>query len=109
MQAWDEGWAFYAGSLEGPDVGGTDEGQMIYALAEKRCENFKTCSGDTDDDDLTGVSAVNAELLTLRQSGQSAIQELDCDTAEATKEEIVAQMVVPLVQGVLRYAPILLF
>ncbi|CAN0536084.1 unnamed protein product, partial [Scytosiphon promiscuus] len=45
--AWDEGWAFYTGSLEGTDVGGTpDEGQMLYALAEKRCENFKTCSGD---------------------------------------------------------------
>ncbi|CAN0041796.1 unnamed protein product, partial [Hapterophycus canaliculatus] len=101
--AWDEGWAFYAGSLEGAAVGGTeDEGQMLYALAEKRCENFMTCSGDNDGDDLSGVSAVNKDILAKWQTGQSNIQELDCVSAKAIKEDIVALMIVPLVQGVLR-------
>merc|ERR1719515_212138 len=39
--AWDEGWAFYAGSLEGTD--GSGSGQMIHQLAEKRCADFGTC------------------------------------------------------------------
>ncbi|CAN0425980.1 unnamed protein product, partial [Scytosiphon promiscuus] len=101
--AWDEGWAFYTGSLEGTDVGGTpDEGQMLYALAEKRCENFKTCSGDNDDNDLTGTSAVNNDILALWQTGQGHIQNFDCTLAEAVKDDIVTLMTVPLVQGVLR-------
>merc|ERR1719159_1248574 len=39
--AWDEGWAFYAGSLEGTD--GSGDGQMLHQLAEKRCKDFGTC------------------------------------------------------------------
>jgi hypothetical protein len=38
VMAWDEGWAFYAGSLEGPD--GMGSGVQPYSLAEKRCEDF---------------------------------------------------------------------
>merc|ERR1719272_2164327 len=41
VHAWDEGWAFYAGSLEGTD--GSGKGALVYALAEKRCQNFGTC------------------------------------------------------------------
>ena len=33
--AWDEGWAFYAGSTEGTD--GSGEGFMLHQLATKRC------------------------------------------------------------------------
>merc|ERR1719380_246917 len=48
VHAWDEGVAFYAGSLEGPNVGGSSAGEMVYRLAEKRCANFGTCeSGKT--------------------------------------------------------------
>ncbi|CAM9655355.1 unnamed protein product, partial [Scytosiphon promiscuus] len=102
--AWDEGWAFYTGSLEGTDVGGTpDEGQMLYALAEKRCENFKTCSGDNDDNDLVGTSAVNNDILALWQTGQGHIQNFECTLAEVVKDDIVTLMTVPLVQGLLRY------
>jgi Notch-like protein len=43
VHAWDEGVAFYAGSLEGPNVGGSSAGEMVYRLAEKRCANFGTC------------------------------------------------------------------
>jgi hypothetical protein len=41
VHAWDEGVAFYTGSLEGTD--GAGSGVMPYALADKRCANFKTC------------------------------------------------------------------
>ena len=42
VMAWDEGWAFYAGSLEGPD--GMGSGVQPYSLAEKRCEDFGQAS-----------------------------------------------------------------
>merc|ERR1719247_2754950 len=45
VHAWDEGVAFYAGSLEGKVQGGNSAGKLAYRLAEKRCANFGTCSG----------------------------------------------------------------
>lgn len=102
--AWDEGWAFYTGSIEGATVGGdtTDGGQMLYALAEKRCENFKTCSGDGDEDDLTGVSAINTDILALWEAGQQHLLDEECDEAADVIEDIVPLMAVPLIQGLLR-------
>ena len=41
VRAWDEAVAFYTGSLEGSD--GNGNGKLLYALADKRCKNFKTC------------------------------------------------------------------
>ncbi|MEO0631472.1 MAG: hypothetical protein AAFY46_12230, partial [Planctomycetota bacterium] len=100
VHAWDEGWAFYAGSLED----GTGSGVQVYALAETRCANFFTCTGDDDGDASTGRSAVNAELLSLYQEGQLALNAGNCNGAALVVREIVKQMTVPLIQGVLRYA-----
>ena len=36
VHAWDEGVAFYTGSLEGTAQGGNPAGKMVYRLAEKR-------------------------------------------------------------------------
>ncbi|CAM9357759.1 unnamed protein product [Discosporangium mesarthrocarpum] len=99
--AWDEGWAFYAGSLEGPI--GTGDGQLIYSLAEKRCENFGTCTGDDDGSNVLGLSAVNAKLLDLFADGQTGLLEGKCDDVVDIKDQIVDLMTIPLVQGVLRY------
>ena len=46
VHAWDEGVAFYTGSLQGTD--GAGSGKMVYALADKRCKNFKTCGAAGD-------------------------------------------------------------
>ena len=43
---------------------------MVYALAEKRCQNFATCTADDDGSDIEGRSAVNADLLELFEQGQ---------------------------------------
>ena len=46
INAWDEGVAFSVGSLEGTE-GNSREGNygtLLYALAERRCIDFKTCS-----------------------------------------------------------------
>lgn len=68
---------------------------MVYALAEKRCENFGTCNG-------AGVSQVNVDLLDLWTQGKAHLEAFECDDAAAVVEEIVPLMAVPLVQGLLR-------
>lgn len=99
--AWDEGWAFYAGSLE--EVDGSGDGKLLYALADKRCENFKTCSGDEDGNDLSGTAAVNKEILELFREGVQYLLDGNCDDVTAIKDKIVDLMTIPLVQGLLRY------
>eukprot|EP00466_Bigelowiella_natans_P008935 jgi/Bigna1/133614/aug1.22_g8322 len=95
VHAWDEAWAFYAGSLEGKD--GSGSGRLTYALAEKRCSQFGTCV------DGTQRARVNDEIITLFNRGQQQIIAGQCDAAAATKDEIINKMTVPLLQGALRY------
>ena len=44
LQHWDEAWAFYAGSLEGP-AGTPGLGMQPYSLAEKRCAGQAPADG----------------------------------------------------------------
>eukprot|EP00933_Yihiella_yeosuensis_P038728 TRINITY_DN3266_c0_g1_i4.p1 TRINITY_DN3266_c0_g1~~TRINITY_DN3266_c0_g1_i4.p1 ORF type:complete len:491 (-),score=121.57 TRINITY_DN3266_c0_g1_i4:759-2231(-) len=101
VHAWDEGWAFYAGSLEGKDVGGSSSGKLVYRLAEKRCANFGTCTGANG---ANKISAVNDALLPLFQKGQLTLLQGKCAEVVPIKRRIVELMSVPLVQGALRYA-----
>ena len=66
VHAWDEAWAFYAGSLEGE--AGSQGGAMLYRLAEKRCTNFNTCHNG-------GISVVNKQILDLFKQGKTALGE----------------------------------
>lgn len=99
LQHWDEAWAFYAGSLEGPS--GPGIGVQPYSLAEKRCVGFLTCTGP---DRVSGGSEVNRRLRRLFRAGQTSLVDGQCAMARAQAEAIVQQMAVPLVQGMLRYA-----
>lgn len=90
VHAWDEGWAFYAGSLEGTD--GSGSGQMGHMLAEKRASNF----APTND--------VNAALLELFIQGKGLLNDGECAAANLLIPQIVSKMVVPNIQGALRYA-----
>merc|ERR1719364_284451 len=106
VHAWDEGVAFYAGSLEGTEQGGSSSGKMVYRLAEKRCANFGTCgpAGDA----TSGISMVNNELFKagtgLFPHGRDLLQQGECSKVRPIVEQIVSLMTVPLVQGTLRYA-----
>jgi len=109
VHAWDEGVAFYTGSLEGINAGGKQEGSctasastgcMIHALADKRCMNYKTCVGGT----ATGPSRVNKKLFEQFGLGRDVILQNKCDDAVKHLNIVVQQMTVPLVQGALRYA-----
>jgi Notch-like protein len=104
VHAWDEGVAFYTGSLEGKAQGGTSSGKLAYRLAEKRCANFGTCSGE---DKISGISNVNHELFKvggLFPQGRDLLHEGKCGDVRAVVDDIVKIMTVPLVQGTLRYA-----
>lgn len=92
VKHWEEGWAFYAGSLEGPD--GSGSGTLLYALAEEYCALFGTCSKN-------GRAAVNDALLLLYKEGRQQIQAENCAEVIDTKIKIIRKMIVPLVQGFL--------
>lgn len=96
VQAWDEAVAFYVGSLEGDD--GTGSGNLLYALADKRCLEFGTC-----DDDDSKTSHVNEEVMELFDTGKAQMLSGECSGLIGTKDSIVEHMTVPLVQGTLRY------
>ncbi len=97
VHAWDEGVAFYTGTLEGER--GEGKGQLLYALADKRCGDYNTCV-----DDLNTMSAVNKELFELFAVGQSQLLGSKCDDARVTTARIVDLMYIPLIQGTMRYA-----
>jgi len=100
VHAWDEGVAFYTGTLEGETAGGNSAGEMSYRLAEKRCANFGTCTGS---DGVTGISKVNQEIFELFDEGQANLLELECEDAKANMEDIQAKALIPLIQGTIRY------
>merc|ERR1719331_1420926 len=93
VHAWDEGVAFYTGTLEGTAAGGNSDGRLVYRLAEKRCANFDTCGANGGE--ASGTSQVNHALFPL--CGEGAL-------VRPVVNKIVSLMTVPLVQGTLRYA-----
>jgi len=101
VHAWDEGVAFYTGSLEGAAYGGSPYGKLLYRLAEKRCKNFGTCSTEYP---TSGTSQVNTELFELFATGRDLLQQGNCSSVRPLVNQIVSLMTVPLVQGSLRYA-----
>ena len=109
MHYWDEGWAFYAGSQQ--EVGSTSTGDLAYELAEKRCSDFNTCGPagyveGVDGNQGSGArpSLVNRNLVALYNVGLVQLNSADCAGATATKDLIVSQMTIPLIQGTIKYA-----
>jgi len=98
--AWDEGVAFWTGSLEGTD--GSGSGKMIAALADKRCQNFGTCGATGTA--TTGTAKVNIEFFALSARARDYLYGGRCSLVRPVVTEVVKQMAVPLLQGTLRYA-----
>jgi hypothetical protein len=103
VHAWDEAVAFYAGSTVGKSYGTSTTGKLQFALADKRCKNFKTCTNG-----FSGGSQVNADILALFNAGKEAARtgvaaNGDCDTLDTLMDKISALSLVPFVQGVMRY------
>jgi hypothetical protein len=103
VHAWDEAVAFYAGSSVGGSYGTSDAGKLQFALADKRCKNFQTCT-----DGFSGTSQANADILALFNAGKESartgvIADDDCGTLDSLMDKISALSLVPFVQGVMRY------
>tara|TARA_B110000977_G_scaffold122234_1_gene157073 strand:- start:496 stop:2106 length:1611 start_codon:yes stop_codon:yes gene_type:complete len=105
VKAWDEAVAFWAGSQTRDEPYATsNEGNFLYKLGDKRCENFRTCSGDVTG--FTGMSKVNRELISLFNRGKeiARVGKVDsCDPLDDIHEKIGTLMLVPFIQGTLRY------
>jgi len=97
VHAWDEGWAFYAGSQVGTD--GADSGDLLYGLANSRCKNFGTCK-----DGATGNSNANIKALAAAIAGRDDITTAKCTGGTTQLKILTEQMTVPLIQGTLKYA-----
>eukprot|EP00804_Cyclotella_cryptica_P013469 CCRYP_005189-RB/>CCRYP_005189-RB protein AED:0.02 eAED:0.02 QI:1281/1/1/1/1/1/2/160/359 len=100
VHAWDEGVCFYTGSVEGQDA--KESGYLLHELADKRCQNFKTC-GPTGSD-LSGTSALNYAVFDLFALGNFQLQSGNCQAARDTVKHITQLMYVPMIQGTMRYA-----
>ena len=98
--AWDEGVAFWTGSLEGTD--GSGSGKMVAALADKRCQNFATCGAAGTA--TTGTAKVNVNFFALSAEARDYLYGGRCSRVRPVVTAIVKQMAVPLLQGTLRYA-----
>lgn len=86
----DQAVAYYVGSEE-------LTGPFYYNLAVSRCGNFDTC-------DASGKAPVNNvawnEFAAMKQSLASS----NCNAAATSMNKVIDHMVVPLIQGTLRYA-----
>ena len=105
---WDKGMAYYFGSLEGEYQTSADiasKGNLLYALAQKRCSEFGTCATPTD---RTTLAAVNDKIQSAAIDGSEnyLYHQVACNDAglELAFKGMVSQMTVPLVQGLLKYA-----
>ena len=104
MHAWDEGVAFYTGSLAADDPIAAG-GKLIWALAEKRCKNYQTCGPNGDSTSLSGTTAkVNNDHLFEFNKGRDALQAGKCAEVRPIVRKVVSLMTIPLIQGTIRYA-----
>jgi hypothetical protein len=98
VHALDEAVAFYTGEF--PE--GSSIGKLVFALAEKRCSDFKTCGKNGDSSE--GKAKVNHEIFADFDRMQTALRAKECVSARTIKESIARQLFVPMIQGTLRYA-----
>ena len=101
---WDKGMAYYVGSQEGTTTGAST-GNLLYNLAQKRCEEFGTCATTTDS---STIAAANKEAIAKATEGMAYFVHTQLSCADPQLDtifrNIVSQMTVPLVQGMLKYA-----
>jgi len=111
MEYWEGAAAIYIGSLEGEEGNEVDDsgsrayGKSNYALADKRCRNFKTC-GPTRDSDASKfyTAPTNTKILSFFAAGTQAAFAGDYALMRDYQKQISSKMAVPYIQGTYRYA-----
>ena len=110
VKFWDTGMAYYYGSLEGEYQTSADnaaKGNLLYALAQKRCAEFGTCATTTDSSTIAAVNTNVQSVTGFGKQGYDLIyMQKACNDAnlDLAFKGMVSQMTVPLVQGMLKYA-----
>lgn len=97
---WDAFAAFYIGSLEGVDLGGSDEiidGVMLWNLANKRAATFNTLNDEF-------YAEINDEMIYILYSGQSELDRNNCLNIEKSANEAMHLMLMPIIQNNIWYA-----
>jgi hypothetical protein len=97
---WDAFAAFYIGSMEGVEVGGSDEtvdGVMLWNLANKRAVTFNTLNDDF-------FAEINDEMVDLLFAGQSELDRSNCLNIEKSANKIMHLMLMPIIQNNIWYA-----
>mmetsp|Transcript_22439 Transcript_22439/g.32796 ORF Transcript_22439/g.32796 Transcript_22439/m.32796 type:complete len:763 (-) Transcript_22439:139-2427(-) len=99
VNAWDEAVAFFVGSLEGPRWPGADpdDGMLLFNLGTKRAANFGTTAE-------SGTGKFNVDLMEFFDAGKGALERNDCKEVLNIVHKIERITLIPLMQGVLRYA-----
>ena len=59
--------AYYMGSLEGTDDGGSYDGSLIHMLANRMCVHFGTCSDENN-------AVINERIMSLVYAGQGELE-----------------------------------
>ena len=102
--AWDEGWAFYTGSLVAATAAdsarsspASADGVLIWEISEKRGADFGTL-------DTTGPSKANVKALAAAIAGRDQILASTCSGLPDQLTILTEQMTVPLVQSTIKYA-----
>merc|ERR1712194_844174 len=106
IAAWDGAAAVYVGSLEGADGNndpGGSYGKAPYALADKRCRNYRNCGPGLDEFTKDVTSNINTKILSLFSAGSLAAWEGDYNQLDKIIRLISNKAAVPLIQGTLRY------
>lgn len=86
--------AYYMGSLEGKEDGGSYDGTLLHMLANRMCVNFGTCSENDN-------AVVNERIVSLVYTAQGELEVGACEMMKRTVGEIKNVLIVPLIQGIL--------
>jgi len=105
VHTWDEGWAFWAGSLET----GSGDGSSPYTLAEKRDGDFGTDSGVGLS--AGGTSNSNAKILGASDAGRDVLADISAGTVSTSDLVSIAyanmciqrQAFIGTIQGCIKY------
>ena len=92
--ALDAAAAYFIGSSEGEEEGGTYDGSLLYMLANRMCVHFDTCSSYNNAD-------VNEKVVSLFYAAQGEIDVGACDSLDKTVKRIEGALTIPLIQGTL--------
>jgi hypothetical protein len=90
----DEAAAYFVGSLEGEEDGGTYDGVLLFMLANRMCVHFGTCS-------TSNIAQSNEKIISLLYAAQGEIDVGACDSLAKTVKGIENALTVPLIQGTL--------